>query len=282
MLVTLSEILKIAVDEKKAVGAFNTSSLAALISVIDAAEELSQPVIIMHAQVHEELMPLNRVGYMMVEAAKRAKVPVCVHLDHGTDLEYLKRALEIGFTSIMYDGSHHEYEINRDNTILAVKMAKKFNASVEAEIGVLGSGETGGNSEHSKEDIYTDPLLAKKFVNETGIDALACSFGTAHGLYRDEPKLDFDLIKDIRCKISVPIVMHGGSGVSADDYEKAIESGVKKINYYTYMAKAGADKVIDEIERNEDRAIYYHDIVTWGIDGMKSDVKKAIKIFANL
>lgn len=277
MLVTLKEILKIAEEKKCAVGAFNTPNLASMQGIMRAAEELNQPVIIMHAQVHEEmgLCNMEEIAPLMLLYAKRAKVPVCVHLDHGTDLDYVKRGLELGFTSVMYDGSAYEKEENFANTREAVAFAKKTGASVEGEIGSMGARESG--AEGGAESIYTEPAEAKEFVDSTGIDALACAFGTAHGVYLKKPKLDFDRLAEINKTVDVPIVMHGGSGVSPEDYVKVIKSGVRKINYYTYMAMAGAKAV----EALEDKS-FYHDIHVAAANGIYEDVKAAIKVFALL
>ena len=273
MLVTLKEILEIAEKRKIAIGAFNTPNMSSLKAVIGAAEELNQPVIIMHAQVHEEmgLCNMEEITPVMLLFAKKASVPVCVHLDHGTDLEYVKRGLELGFTSVMYDGSELSAEENIKNTIIIVEAAKATGASVEAEIGSMGAREGGGGDDTS---IYTDPDKAAEFVNETGIDALACAFGTAHGIYIKEPVLDFPRLKAINTLVPVPLVMHGGSGVSEVDYNKVIELGIRKINYYTYMAKAGGTAV----ENTTDKT-FFHDIEIAAIKAMKEDVIKAIKIF---
>ena len=273
MLVTLTEILKIAEEEKIAIGSFNTPNLTSLQAIIAAAEELNKPVIIMHAQVHEEmgLCDMEEIAPIMLMLAKKAKVPVCVHLDHGTDLDYVIRGLELGFTSVMYDGSALTEEENIKNTKLAVEAAKKTGASVEAEIGSMGAREGGGGNDES---IYTDPETAKAFVKETGIDALACAFGTAHGFYKDAPKLDFERLSKIYSMIDVPIVMHGGSGVSREDYREVIKRGVRKINYYTYMAKAGAEAVKGK-EYSQ-----FHDILTDAKEAMKKNVMDAIKIFS--
>ena len=233
----------------------------------------------MHAEIHEEIMPLDIIGPIMLFMADKATVPVCVHLDHGISLDYLKKALDIGFTSVMYDGSELDYETNYSNTCIAVEMAKRYGASVEAEIGCMGSRETGAGGSKgcvSNEGIYTDPEVAKQFVENTGIDALACAFGTAHGLYTKQPKLDFELVERINSLVNVPLVMHGGSGVSQNDYTKAVSCGIRKINYYTYMSKAGG-KVINDAKKD---LIFYHDIVSLAIDAMKSDAKNAISIFS--
>lgn len=273
MLVTLQQILKLAQTGKKAIGAFNTPNLESMQAVLAAAEELEQPVILMHAQIHEEmgLCKLEEIGEIMLFMADRAAVPVCVHLDHGTDLHYLKRGLEIGFTSVMYDGSELPPEQNIANTCIAVEMAGRYGASVEAEIGSMGARESG---EGGGESVYTDPDAAADFVAQTGIDALACAFGTAHGLYLKQPKLDFDRLKEIQTKVSVPLVMHGGSGVSEQDYRKVISLGIRKINYYTYLAKAGGEGI-----GNMEQPVFFHDIVTKATQAMKLDAKKAISVF---
>lgn len=275
MLVTLNEILKLAEANKCAVGAFNTPNFESLKAVIGAAEELNQPVIIMHAQVHEEmgLCKMDEITPIMLFMADRASVPVCVHLDHGTELNYVKKGLDLGFTSVMYDGSEETFDINRANTSVIVECAARYGASVEAEVGSMGAREAG---EGGGESIYTDPELAKAFVEETGIDALACAFGTAHGIYLKKPQLDFDRVKKIYSLIDVPIVMHGGSGVSHEDYKKVIECGVRKINYYTYMAKAGGEVVSNK------EYIQFHDVVNDAITAMKENVQGAIKVFANI
>lgn len=272
MLVTLKNILKIAEAKKCAIGSFNTPNFESLKAVIGTAEELNQPVIIMHAQVHEEmgLCKMDEIAPIMLFMADRASVPVCVHLDHGTDLDYVKKGLDLGFTSVMYDGSTLPDEINFANTAIAVEMAHKTGASVEAEIGSMGARESGAEG---GESIYTTPSAAKKFSEETGIDALACAFGTAHGIYLKEPKLDFARLDEINKITNVPIVMHGGSGVSHEDYRKVISLGVRKINYYTYMAKAGAEAVSGKTYGQ------FHDAANDAIAAMKADVKKAISVF---
>ena len=275
MLVTLKEILKIAEEKKIAIGSFNTPNMTALQAVIGAAEELNQPVIIMHAQIHEEMefCKMDDIVPVMLMFAKKAKVPVCVHLDHGTDIEYVKRGIELGFTSVMYDGSTLSNEENTANTKTVVAYAKNKGVSVEAEIGSMGAREGGVGKDTS---IYTDPYMAEKFVADTNIDALACAFGTAHGFYKDAPKLDFERLSKIYSMVEAPIVMHGGSGVSEADYKEVIKRGVRKVNYYTYMAKAGADAVSNK------KYLQFHDVLKDAEAAIKDNVKAAISIFANL
>lgn len=286
MLVNLKEILEIAEEKNIAVGSFNAANLESLLAIIEAAEELNVPVILQFAQCHEPWIPLSVIGPIMVDHAKKAKVPVCVHLDHGETLEYLQQALDLGFTGIMYDGSVLPYEENLANTKKAVEMAKKYNCSVEAELGSMGKRESGAGDEGAGVDddtkIYTDPDQAKAFVDETGIDALACSFGTTHGIYLTKPRLDFDVVKNVREKAgNIPVVMHGGSGVSTEDFHTCIKSGVRKINYFTYMDKSGGSAAAEYISSLKDgEPVFYSSIVAAGTKAMKENVMAAMKTFA--
>lgn len=285
MLVTLNEVMKLAEEKRIAVGSFNTPNLESLQAVIGAAEELKLPVIIQFAQCHEPWIPLELIGPIMVEMAKKSAVPVCVHLDHGETLEYLEKALQIGFTGIMYDGSVLPYEENLANTKKAVAMAGKTGASVEAELGSMGKRESGAGDTGSGEDdtkIYTDPQKVKEFVQASGIDALACSFGTTHGIYLTTPKLDFDVVKNVRALTNdIPVVMHGGSGVSREDYHKAIQAGVRKINYFTYMDKSGGNAAAAYLSSLKDEEpVFFSSISMTARDAMKENVKAAMKMFA--
>lgn len=282
MLVNMKEILTIAAERDIAVGAFNVPNLECIKAVIDAAEKLDVPVMLTHAEVHESVMPIDFIGPVLVDIARRAKVPVCVHLDHGETLPYLERALKLGFTSVMYDGSHFPYQENVANTVKAVELAKKYGASVEGEIGTLGARESGSDEPEGDklEAVYTDPTDAKLFVEATGIDALACSFGTAHGFYKAKPKLDFDRIKTINTLIDIPLVMHGGSGVSPEDYETGIQLGIRKINYYSYMARAGVNAVRDLL--TDESIQFFPDVALAATNAMTADVEVALKKFARL
>lgn len=284
MLATLNEVMKIAEDRKIAIGSFNTPNLESLLAVVQAAEELDLPVIIQFAQCHEPWIPLAVIGPVMMEAARRSAVPVCVHLDHGETLEYLQQALNMGFTGIMFDGSVLSYEENLENTKKAVMMAVRTGASVEAELGSMGRRESGAGEDTGAEDetkIYTDPEMAKVFVEETGIDELACSFGTTHGIYLTEPKLDFDVVRNVRRLTNgIPVVMHGGSGVSREDYRKAIEAGVRKINYFTYMDKAGGQAAAEYVRTVEKGPVFFSSVSMASREAMKENVKQAMKMFA--
>lgn len=278
MLVNLVEILKMAEEKKCAIGAFNTPNLECVNAVLAAAEELKVPVILMHAQIHEEFSPLETIGPVLVQSAKSAKVPVCAHLDHCEDLGYMAKALEIGFTGVMYDGSTLPYGENLANTKKAVAMAKKYNCGVEAELGALASRE--GGTANAAGPVYTDPDEAAAFCEETGIDALAPSFGTAHGIYKARPVLDLNRVKLISEKTGLPLVMHGGSGVSTEDYRTGIANGLRKINYYSYMSKAGTNAVKELLEKED--VTFFHDLALAAERAMRLDAVKAMRIFAGL
>lgn len=290
MLVTLSELLKDAKEKKYAVGAFNVPNLEAIRAVIQAAEELGSPVILQHAEVHENLISLEEIGPIMLQYAKAASVPVAVHLDHGTSFEMCVKAIRLGFTSVMYDASSKEYAVNLAESKEIVKIAHAAGVSVEAELGhiftsAIGGGE-GRGSDSSEDyedldDVYTDPALAKSFVEETGVDCLAIGFGTVHGVYLKEPKLDLNRILQIKEKIDVPFVMHGGSGVSEENYRIAIKNGICKINYYTYMNKAAGKKVQEELKDFSSDSVFFDELSLVATAAMKENVKAAMEIFMN-
>ncbi len=278
MLVNLVEILKLAEEKKCAVGAFNTPNLECIHAVLNAAEKLNVPVILSHAQLHEEVSSLSKIGPVMVLAAQRSKVPVCVHLDHCETLDYMQEALDLGFTGVMYDGSLLPYEENMANTQKAVAMAKPYGAGVEAELGALASRE--GGASNASGPVYTDPDEAVVFCRETGIDAFAPSFGTAHGIYKAKPVLDLDRVKVIAEKTGLPLVMHGGSGVSPEDYRTGIRNGLRKINYYSYMSKAGTNAVRELLAKED--VTFFHDLAYAAEQAMEADAEKAMRVFAGL
>lgn len=278
MLVNLVDILKLAEERQCAVGAFNTPNLECIHAVLAAAEKWNVPVILSHAQLHEEVSPLDKIGPVMVLAAQRAKVPVCVHLDHCETLDYMHEALDLGFTGVMYDGSLLPYAENLANTQKAVAMAKPYGAGVEAELGALASRE--GGASNASGPVYTDPDEAVVFCRETGIDAFAPSFGTAHGIYKAKPVLDLDRVKVIAEKTGLPLVMHGGSGVSPEDYRTGIRNGLRKINYYSYMSKAGTNAVRELLAKED--VTFFHDLAYAAEQAMEADAEKAMRVFAGL
>ena len=282
MLVNLKEILEIAEEKKIAIGMFNATGFDSLQAVIAAAEELNQPVIIAHAEVHNVYNDIDLVGPAMLAMAKNAKVPVCVHLDHGTSMEMIWRALRIGFTSVMIDASALPYEENLRLTKQVTEAAHAMNVSVEAELGRLVTSESGEATEGvlRPEDFYTDPVEAKAFCEKTGVDALAIAFGTAHGFYTAQPKLDFDVVKNVAEATGLPLVMHGGSGVSDEGFRQAIKNGIRKINYYSYMSKAGYEAAKTAIENAKSN--YLHDVEYAAMLAMKENVKEAIRVFSQI
>ena len=278
MKTSLKQVMTWAEGRNAAVGAFNTPTFEALTAVLSGAEKLGVPVIISHAELHEaEGAALETFGPLMVWAAERAKVPVCVHLDHGEHADYIFRAMEMGFTSVMIDASARDYDGNVAATREVVARAHAAGVDVEAEIGSLASREGGGEGGSA---VYTDPELARRFVADTGINALAASFGTAHGIYKAKPILDFDRIRRIHELTGLPLVMHGGSGVSHEDYRKAIACGIRKVNYYSYMARAGRNAVASRLETAD--TTFFHILAAEATKAMEEDATVAMRVFAGL
>lgn len=287
----MNDLLKEAQVKKIGIGAYNAPNLEAVRAVIAAAEELNQPVILAHAQVHDPVIPLAEIGPIMVQYAKNAKVPVAVHLDHGTSFDLCVQALELGFTSVMFDASDKSFEENVAGTREMIKIAHSLGASVEAELGHVFTSEVGGEAdaedrvvynveEHGGEDMYTDPEAAKKFVEQTNVDCLAIAFGTAHGIYLTKPELNLARVSEIADVVDIPLVMHGGSGVSKEDMQTAIKNGICKINYFAYMNKAGGEKVQEYVTSLGSEIPFFDEISKKGIDGMKSNVVESMKVFS--
>lgn len=228
-----------------ATGSFNILDLDMAFSVLDCAEELQLPVVVGIASRHFDEIRAPLLAPSLLKAIKSSTVPAALHLDHaGPDqLDMIKRALDLGFTSIMIDGSELPLEENIDVTAKVVEMAHAYDASVEGEIGGIageeGVADTGQNlPEHIP---YTDPLEAQRFVSHTNVDALAIAVGTAHGIYTSEPNINFDVIQTIAASVDVPLVMHGATGVSDEAIQKTVESGIRKINYFSGLLKAALD-----------------------------------------
>lgn len=281
MLASMREMLVDATRRNCAVGAFNFASLESGRAVIMAAERANAPVILQHAPPHEEFVPLDMAAPIMLDLARRATVPVCVHLDHGGPEDLCYRALRMGMASVMFDGSALPYEENLAATARVVRAAHAVGATVEAELGSMPNNLKGDMGEYRPEDFYTKPEEAAEFVARTGVDALAISFGTVHGVYRAKPTLALDVVDAVRKATSdLPLVMHGGSGLSQDDYRQAIAHGIRKINYYTYSALAGGKGVVDYLATCP-RQVFYHDIVQAGTNAIAADIEQVIRLFAN-
>ncbi len=243
MLVNLNQVLPQAGMQGYSVGLFNTINLEMARGVLKAAEEMKSPVIIGTAEILLPFGELEDLSYFLIPMAKRASVPVVVHYDHGLTFEKCMEALHLGFSSIMYDCSTDTYEENIRKVKELTEMAHAFGATVEGELGHVANNEGGGSDEVTQaEDLmvyYTDPLQAKDFVEKTGVDALAIAVGTAHGAYKFKPQLDFDRIRKIKNMIDTPLVLHGGSGLSKEDFRKAIACGISKVNIFTDLNIAG-------------------------------------------
>lgn len=242
MLVNMKDVLSDAQKNHYAVGLFNTVDTDMLEGAISAAEELRSPIIIGTAEVLLPYGELKLIAPSLVAAAKRATVPVVVHYDHGLTFERCMEALELGFSSIMFDGSAGDERENLRNTREMVRIAHAMGATVEGEIGHVGEAVSGDNE---ASDAYTTPEEAVGFVKETGVDALAIAIGTAHGAYKSKPKLDIERLKEIRAAIDTPLVLHGGSGLSDGDFINTIRNGIAKINIFTDLCLAGENGMKD-------------------------------------
>lgn len=228
------EILKKAQKEGYAIPAFNCHNLETIQVIVEVANELRSPVIIAGTPGTFDYAGRDYIQSIVETASKKYSIPIVLHLDHHTDIESIKTSLELGTKSVMIDASHYPYEKNIEIVKKVVDMAKKYDATVEAELGMLG-GQEDDLIVDEKDSKYTNPLQAKDFVEKTGIDSLAVAIGTAHGLYKEEPKLDFDRLKEIREKVDIPLVLHGASGVPEEAVKKAIKLGVAKVNIATEL-----------------------------------------------
>jgi fructose-bisphosphate aldolase class II len=285
-LISMKTILKDAQHKKYAVGCYNAINLDMIRGVIEAAEQERSPVILCHAEVHYKYTPLEMIAPILVHAARNAKVPVTLLLDHGNDFQSIVKAMKLGFNSIMYDGSSLDYEQNMMKTKEIVKIAKALDVCVEAELGHVtrpkSSGADGDEDDDVIDDVslYTDPQQAQQFVEYTGVDALAVAFGTTHGVYLKKPELDLGRLKDIHKQVDVPLVMHGGSGLSRDDFINSIQSGISKINYYTGMAVYTAQR-LKKITAEQKGTIFYHNLMMESIAAFRDDVRKTMKLFGS-
>lgn len=236
-LTDLKTILSAARRNSAAAGAFSVSNLEMIHGVIRAAEETGTPVILQVAECRLETNPLYLLAPAMLSAAKEATVPVCVHLDHGLTFDCIGEALSRGFTSVMYDGSKLTTDENIRGTLRVMETARKFGADAEAEIGRIGKSESG---EDCKPEC-ADPDECIRFIEKTGVTALAVAIGNAHGVYQGTPLLRFDILEKIREKTDTPLVLHGGTGLSANDFRACIALGVNKINIATATFSACRD-----------------------------------------
>lgn len=280
MLVNLNDVLLPARKNGYGVGLFNTVNLELARGVLKAAEELKSPVIIGTAEILLPCGPLEDLAGLLVPMAKKASVPVVVHYDHGLTFEKCMEALKLGFISIMYDCSTDSYEENVRKVRELVRIAHCFGATVEAELGHVGDNEeqTAHNGADVPESYYTDPAQAKEFAEKTQADVLAIAVGTAHGAYKFKPKLDFDRIKRIAEMVHVPLVLHGGSGLSEEDFRRAIACGISKVNIFTDINEA-AGKAAEHAIREGKTCLT--DMILCQVEAVTEAVKAKIRIFGS-
>ena len=275
MLVNLNEVLKKAQKEKYAVGLFNTTDTDMLQAVIEAAEESNSPVILGTAEVLLPYGELKLIAPSVIAAAKRAKVPVVVHYDHGLTFDRCIEALKLGFSSIMFDGSAKPYEQNIAETREMVKIAHAFGATVEGEIGHVGEA---AKEDNLLTDMYTTPEEAKAYLDATGVDALAVAIGSAHGVYKKKPMLNIERLKDIKNAVNVPLVLHGGSGLSDDDFKNTIRNGIAKVNIFTDLCLAGERAMKD----GEEKKLGYLETRNLKVEYIKEAVKHKMALFGSV
>ncbi|MCY6957137.1 class II fructose-bisphosphate aldolase [Clostridium brassicae] len=275
-LVKMKELLEQADKSDYGVGAFSIANMEMIMGAVKAAEELNSPLILQIAEVRLKHSPLHLIGPVMIEAAKKAKVPVAVHLDHGMTIETIKQALELGFTSVMFDGSHLPLDENIKKTKEVIELAKEYGATVEAEIGRVGGSEDGSQDISM---LITSVEEAKRFAEETNVDALAVAIGNAHGVYKETPVLQLGRLKEIDNEVKTPLVLHGGSGIDADGFRNCIKNGVKKINVATATFN-NVVKRVDELFKSSESVDYftYHQKV---IEGAYENVKNHMNIFGS-
>jgi fructose-bisphosphate aldolase class II len=280
----MNQILSEAKAGRYAIGCFNSIDLPMARGIIRAAEDEAAPVILCHAEVHFKYTPLDSVMPVLCHEAEKAGVPVALLLDHGKDYGALIRSMHLGMNAVMFDGSELDYEENIRRTAEIVSVAHALDVSVEGELGRVVRPANAGADGHDDstlvddQSLYTDPDQAVEFVRQTGIDALACAFGTVHGVYRKKPQLDFPRLKEIARKTGLPIVMHGGSGLTDENFKQAIQNGVTKINYYTNLALYVGEQIKKNLQTCDEP--FYHHITVWAEQAIYEDTRKAIHMFS--
>lgn len=277
MLVNMKDMLNKAKDEHYGVAFFNAVNIEMARAVIETAEELGAPVIVGTAEVLLPAMDLAHVAKYLIPMAKEASVPVAVHYDHGLTFERCMEALRLGFTSIMYDCSTLGYEENLARVEEMARICHGMGATIEGELGHVGDNAGSGKLENPS-DYYTDPDLALDFVQRTGIDALAVAVGNAHGDYAFPPKLDFDKIEAISQKTGIPLVLHGGSGLSDSDFKTAVKLGISKINIFTDIDKAGKRGIEKGLSAGAKTMM---ELMPYETDEMKKVVREKISLFGS-
>ena len=277
MLVSLKEILADALKNRYAVGFFNAVDVEQARSVINTAEEMRSPIIVGTAEVLLPATPLNGVAEYLLPMAQKARVPVCVHFDHGLSFSRCIEAIKLGFTSVMYDCSVDPYEQNVAKVAEMVKICHSIGITVEGELGHVGDNEGSGKLMNPS-DYFTDPDTAADFVERTGIDALAVAVGNAHGDYKLPPKLDFERITAISDVTGIPLVLHGGSGLSDDDFPEAIKRGISKVNIFTDIDRAGKKGIEKGLAAG---AQSLSALMPYMLDAMRAVTKNKIELFGS-
>ena len=275
-LVKLTELLNEA-DDTYAVGAFNVSDMEMAMGAVKAAEEMKAPLILQVAEGRLRYSPLELLGPVMMAAARRCQMPTAVHLDHGATMETIRLALSLGFTSVMFDGSKYPLEENIARTKEVVALARKYGADVEAEIGRVGGAE---GDYKSMDVLVTSVAEAERFAEETDVDALAVAIGTAHGNYRTQPELRIDRLKEIAAVVKCPLVLHGGTGLTEQDFHDCLKNGIQKINIATASYDASA-RQIKTVYQEKPEANYF-DFSDAIVQGTYQNVKKHMEIFGLL
>ncbi len=277
MLVNMNDVLLPAKKGSYGVGFFNAVNVEMARAIIETAEELRAPVMVGTAEILLPAMELARVAEYLIPMAEKASVPVCVHYDHGLTFEKCMQALELGFTSIMYDCSTAPYEENIEKVAEMVKICHAMGRTVEGELGHVGDNAGAGKLENPS-DYFTDPETAEDFVKRTGVDSLAVAVGNAHGDYAFPPKLDFERIRVIAEKTGIPLVLHGGSGLSDTDFKTAVKEGVAKVNIFTDIDKAGKRGIEAGLAAGEKSMM---GLIPYEIDAMKEVVRDKILLFGS-
>ena len=281
MLATLQDVLVPARKGRYGVGLFNTVNLEMACGVLAAAEKLHAPVIIGTAEVLLPFGPLQELADLLLPMAQRASVPVVLHYDHGLTFEKCMLALKYGFSSIMYDCSTCSYEDNIRNVRELATIAHAFGATIEAELGHVGNTEGGEETDEQNNpaDFYTDPSQARDFVERTHTDALAIAVGTAHGAYKLPPKLDFERIEAIAAQISSPLVLHGGSGLTDEDFRHAIRCGISKVNIFTDINLAGVRGIQEGLAAGKQALT---DLVPYQVAAIQATTERKMALFGSV
>lgn len=278
-LVPVTELLLQANREGYAVGAFNANNMEIIQAIIEAAEKENSPVIMQASQGAIKYAGLEFITGMVKIAAGATRVPVALHLDHGTDFDQVVRCIRSGFSSVMYDGSKLPLEQNIAITNKVLEITRPIGVSVEAELGKIGGTEDNVYVS-DREAMYTDPEEARYFVEKTGVESLAIAIGTAHGQYQGDPKLDFERLKKIKDLVKIPIVLHGSSGVSDESVRKAISLGVCKVNIDTNIREAFVGEMRRRMEENP-QEIDPRKLLGPARDAVVAIIREKIRVFGS-